>query len=191
MAAFALSGLQKSHAHGQNRARFFPLAPLGLRNPHKIMRARTVPSPLWGEGEGEGKHAALRGIPFTLCFLLFCRSRTRERARAVHRHRPGDPGSRPGKSPLARSTQRIPSGLSGTVEGNVPVKSPSPRIPARRPGPADTLRRFSAGPTTPHLLCKISIAGWRLSPYPAYRKVMHMGKTGRAFPPRPSGERAG
>ena len=39
-------------------------------------------------------------IPFTLCSLLFYRSRTRERARAAHRHRPGDPGSRPGKSPL-------------------------------------------------------------------------------------------
>ena len=111
-------------------------------------------------------------IPFTLCSLLFCRDRTRERARVVHCHPPGDPGSRPGKSPLARSTirpipgahpfrasasaiqncsrqfcQRIPSGLSGTGEGNVHVKSPSPRIPARRPGPADTLRRFSAGPS--------------------------------------------
>ncbi len=135
------------------------------------MRARAVPSPHRGEGQGEGKYAALRGIPFTLCFLLFCRSRTRERARVVHRHRRGDPGSQPGKSPLTRSTirpipgahpfrasasaiqncsrqfcQRMPSGLSGTGEGNVRVKSPSPRIPARRPGLTDTLRRFSAGP---------------------------------------------
>jgi len=121
-------------------------SPLGLRDPHKIIRARTVPSPLWGEGKGEGKHAALGVIPFTLCSLLFCHARTCERARVVHRHRPGDPGSRPGKSPLARFTAHIPSGLSGTGEGNVRVKSPSPRIPARRPGLTDTLRRFSAGP---------------------------------------------
>ena len=77
--------------------------------------------------------------------MLFCHTRTRERARVAHRHHPGDPGSRPGKSPLARSTQRMPSGLSGTGEGNLPVKSPSPRIPARRPGLQETLRRFSAG----------------------------------------------
>jgi hypothetical protein len=111
------------------------------------MRAQSVPSPLRGEGKGEGKHAALVTIPFTLCSLLFCSARTRERARVVHRHHPGDLGSRPGKSPLPRSTAHSPSGLSGTGEGNLPVKSPSPRIPARRPGPADTLRRFSAGPS--------------------------------------------
>ena len=57
------------------------------------MRARTVPSPLWGEGQGEGENAALMVIPFTLCSLLFNSARTRERARAAHRHRPGDPGS--------------------------------------------------------------------------------------------------
>ncbi|PWF50443.1 hypothetical protein BHT19_0005480 [[Kluyvera] intestini] len=45
------------------------------------MRARTVPSPLWGEGQGEGGNAALMAISFTLCSLLFCRHRTRERAR--------------------------------------------------------------------------------------------------------------
>ena len=67
-------------------------------------------------------------IPFTLCSLLFCHARTRERARVARRHHPGDPGSRPGKSPQARSTHRIPSGSSGTGEGNVRVKSPSPRV---------------------------------------------------------------
>jgi len=99
------------------------------------------------KGKGEGKHAALVTIPFTLCSLLFYNARTCERARMVHRHHPGDPGSRPGKSPLALFTQRIPSGLSETGEGNLRVKSPSPRIPARRPGLTDTLRRFSAGPS--------------------------------------------
>ena len=91
-------------------------------------------------------YAALRGIPFTLCSLLFCRRIARERARVAHRHPPGDPGSRRRKSPLARSTQRIPSGLSGTGGCNLPVKPPSPRIPARRPGLTEMLRRFSAGP---------------------------------------------
>ena len=53
-----------------------------------------------GEGQGEGENAALVAIPFTLCFLLFYRDRTRERARVAHRHHPGDPGSRQRKSPL-------------------------------------------------------------------------------------------
>ena len=53
------------------------------------MRARTVPSPLWGEGQGEGENAALMVIPFTLCSLLFCRDRTRERARGTQRCRCG------------------------------------------------------------------------------------------------------
>ena len=35
------------------------------------------------KGKGEGKHAALRVIPFTLYSLLFYRSRTRERAKVV------------------------------------------------------------------------------------------------------------
>ncbi|RDT51994.1 hypothetical protein DXF93_23730 [Escherichia coli] len=33
-----------------------------------------------GEGQGEGENVALVVMPFTLCALLFCRDRTRERA---------------------------------------------------------------------------------------------------------------
>ncbi len=191
MAAFALSGLQKSHAHGQNRARFSPLAPLGLRNPHKIMRARTVPSPLWGEGEGEGKHAALRGIPFTLCFLLFCSDRTRERARVVHRHHPCNPGSRPGKLPL-----RCPRRFFLQAIGSGAMQHPC----NARPEPASlrvppALRKHVANfqPDPPHLTFsakfRLPDGGFRL--IRPTEKSCTWAKQGALFPLAPRGRGSG
>ncbi len=46
----------------------------------------------------------------------------------------------------AEGSPHIPSGLSGTGGGNVPVKPPSRRIPAPRPGLQETPQRFTAGP---------------------------------------------
>ncbi len=93
-----------------------------------------------------GEHAALRGIPFTLCSLLFCNTRTCERARAVHRHRPGDPGSRPGKSPLARCIRLISSDFRVGDQPTSLQAIPSARFPAGGPGQPSTSHRFSAGP---------------------------------------------
>ncbi|AUV00060.1 hypothetical protein C2U51_03040 [Enterobacteriaceae bacterium ENNIH1] len=89
---------------------------------------------------------ALVVIPFTLCSLLFCRDRTRERAWVAHRHHPGDPGFRPGKSPLARSIRLMSSDFR---VGDPPASLqaiPSARFPAGGPGQPSTPHRFSAGP---------------------------------------------
>ncbi|GJL35789.1 hypothetical protein TUM17576_26090 [Enterobacter hormaechei] len=79
-----------------------------MRDPYKKCEHDRSPLPE-GEGQGEGENAALVVIPFTLCSLLFYNDSTRERARVAHRRHPGDPGSRQGKSPLARSTRLMPS----------------------------------------------------------------------------------
>jgi hypothetical protein len=58
----------------QQKADYFPSSqpsPQRKRDPHKIIRARTVPSPHRGEGQGEGENAALKVIPFTFMFLAF------------------------------------------------------------------------------------------------------------------------
>ncbi len=73
--------------------------PCGLREPHEKM-ARSAPSPLWGEGWGEG-NMRLRWWFRSLYVLHFSFSRiTRERARGARRLPPGYPGSRQRKSPL-------------------------------------------------------------------------------------------
>ncbi|VTP16601.1 hypothetical protein PUATCC27989T_04577 [Phytobacter ursingii] len=94
----------------------------------------------------EGGNAALVVIPFTLCSLLFCRDRTRERARVAHRHHPGDPGSRPGKSPLARSMMLMSSDFRVGDQPASLQAIPSARFPAGGPGQPSTPHRFSAGP---------------------------------------------
>ncbi len=73
--------------------------PCGLREPYNKL-ARSAPSPLWGEGWGEG-NMRLRWWFRSPYVLHFSVSRvTRERARGARRLPPGYPGSRPGKSPL-------------------------------------------------------------------------------------------
>ncbi len=99
-----------------------------------------------GEGLGEGENAALVVIPFTLCSVLFYRDRTRERARGAHRPPPGDPGSRPGKSPLTRSIRLMPSDFRVGDQPASLQAIPSAHIPAGGPGQPPTPHRFSAGP---------------------------------------------
>ncbi len=94
----------------------------------------------------EGGNVALVVIPFTLCSVLFCRDRTRERARVAHRHHPGDPGSRPGKSPLARSMMLMSSDFRVGDQPASLQAIPSARFPAGGPGQPSTPHRFSAGP---------------------------------------------
>ncbi len=48
--------------------------PCGLRDPYKKL-ARSAPSPLWGEGWGEGIHATQVVVPFTLRSALLCQPR--------------------------------------------------------------------------------------------------------------------
>ncbi len=45
------------------------------------MRARTVPSPLWGEGQGEGENAAREVGSVHRMFMAKCHPRTRERVK--------------------------------------------------------------------------------------------------------------
>ena len=85
-------------------------------------------------------------IPFTLCSLLFCRDRTRERARVAHRHHPGDPGSRPGKSPLARSMMLMSSDFRVGDQPASLQAIPSARFPAGGPGQPQRLIDFQPDP---------------------------------------------
>ncbi len=73
--------------------------PCGLRDPHKKW-ARSAPSPLWGEGWGEG-NMRLWWRFRSLYVLHFSVSRvTRERAKGARRRPLHNPGSRQRKSPL-------------------------------------------------------------------------------------------
>ena len=78
---FTLYSLLLCHHITHERAR---VAHRALRNPHK-KRARSTPSPLRGEGWGEGSIRLRGGIPFTLYSLLLCHHITHERARVAHR----------------------------------------------------------------------------------------------------------
>ena len=85
-------------------------------------------------------------IPFTLCSLLFCRDRTRERARVAHRHHPGDPGSRQRKSPLARSMMLMSSDFRVGDQPASLQAIPSARFPAGGPGQPQRLIDFQPDP---------------------------------------------
>ncbi|ORJ48982.1 hypothetical protein B2M27_17910 [Kluyvera intermedia] len=90
---------------------------------------------------------ALVVIPFTFCSLLFCSDKTGERARVAHRRHPGDTGSRPGKSPLARSMMLMSSDFRVGDQPASLQAIPSARFPAGGPGQPSTPHRFSAGPS--------------------------------------------
>ncbi len=100
------------------------------------------PLSLEEEGWGEGEHTALVVIPFTLCSLLLCHDMTGERAGGGSvATTPGDPGFRR-KIAASRCLRLIPSGLSGTGGGNIPVKpalSPHPCASPRPTGNASAI----------------------------------------------------
>ncbi|CAH3837753.1 hypothetical protein AI2796V1_3079, partial [Enterobacter cloacae] len=110
------------------------LSPLGLRVPHKIMPAQTAPSPL-------RERAGVRGnIRLWWSFrsrYVPCYSVTTWPVNVpgwLSRHHPGDPGFRR-KIAASRYLRLIPSGLSGTGGGNIPVKPALSAHPCASPRP--------------------------------------------------------
>ena len=110
------------------------LSPLGLRVPHKIMPAQTAPSPL-------RERAGVRGnIRLWWSFrsrYVPCYSVTTWPVNVpgwLSRHHPGDPGFRR-KIAASRCLRLIPSGLSGTGGGNIPVKPALSAHPCASPRP--------------------------------------------------------
>ncbi len=84
--------------------------PCGLRDPYNKL-ARSAPSPLWGEGWGEG-NMRLRWWFRSPYVLHFSASRvTRERARGARRHPPWLPRLPAKKIAASRCPQLIPSGF--------------------------------------------------------------------------------
>ncbi len=72
-----------------------------------------------------------------------------ERARVAQSPPPWQPRLPARKIAASRCPQLIPSGFRVGCDPASMQVAPSPRIPARRPGLTETLRRFSAGLTLP------------------------------------------
>ncbi len=105
-----------------------------VRHPHKIMSAQTAPSPL-------RERAGVRGnIRLWWSFrsrCVPCYSVTTWPVNVpgwLSRHHPGDPGFRR-KIAASRCLRLIPSGLSGTGGGNIPVKPALSAHPCASPRP--------------------------------------------------------
>ena len=105
-----------------------------VRHPHKIMSAQTAPSPL-------RERAGVRGnIRLWWSFrsrYVPCYSVTTWPVNVpgwLSRHHPGDPGFRR-KIAASRYLRLIPSGLSGTGGGNIPVKPALSAHPCASPRP--------------------------------------------------------
>ncbi|EUM63304.1 hypothetical protein L350_07298 [Enterobacter sp. MGH 4] len=109
-------------------------SPTGLRVPHKIMPAQTAPSPL---RERAGVRGNIRLWWSFRSLYVPCYSVTTWPVNVpgwLSRHHPGDPGFRR-KIAASRCLRLIPSGLSGTGGGNIPVKPALSAHPCASPRP--------------------------------------------------------